>query len=230
MEVAVRTLAVGDVDPGQRRALAALLDDAERARAARFRFAEDRDAYVAAHALLRVELSRRADRAAGDWRFRATAQGKPCLVDPPRDLRFSLTHTRGMVAVAISEGIDVGVDVEAADRRVENMKLAERFFAPQEAALLRALEGDARGEAFFALWTLKEAVVKATGDGLSRGLRGFALALEPPRMVSPPGDGADWTLANWRCGAFRVAAAARRQGALLALEPVPPEAVARGGR
>jgi 4'-phosphopantetheinyl transferase len=230
VEVTVRTLDVAAVTPEQWQALAALLDDAERARAARFRFPEDRDAYVAAHALLRAELSRRADRAPADWRFLATAQGKPYLADPPRDLRFSLTHARGMVAVAIAEGIDVGVDVEAADRRVENMKLAERFFAPQEAALLRALEGDARREAFCALWTLKEAVVKATGDGLSRGLRGFALALEPPRMVSPPDDGDSWTLAHWRCGLFRVAAAARGEGASLALEAVEPEAVAPGGR
>jgi 4'-phosphopantetheinyl transferase len=230
VEVAVRTLDLAGVKPEHWPALAGLLDDAERARAARFHFPEDRDAYVAAHALLRAELSHRADRAPGDWRFLATAQGKPYLVDPPRDLRFSLTHARGMVAVAIAEGIDVGVDVEAADRRVEDMKLAERFFAPQEAAFLRALDGDARREAFFALWTLKESVVKATGDGLSRGLHGFAVALEPPRMVSPPDDGAGWTFANWRSGHFRVAAAAHRQGALLALEPVEPEAAVRGGR
>ncbi len=185
-----------------------MLDDAERARAARFAFHEDRQAYVAAHALLRAALSQQAGGPPRDWRFAATELGKPYLIDPPRDLRFSMTHTRGMVAVAVTEGVEIGVDVEPANRRAESMKLADRFFAPKEAAMLRALEGDARREAFFAIWTLKEAVVKATGEGLSRGLDSFTIFLDPPRIEMRDDPGA-WRLEHWRRGDYHVALAGR---------------------
>jgi 4'-phosphopantetheinyl transferase len=213
LEIAVRALDLAGVAPDDWARLAATLDDEERARAARFAFEDDRRSYVAAHALLRAELSRRADRPARDWRFAAATLGKPYLVDPPRDLRFSLSHTRGMVAVAIAEGAEVGVDVEPTDRRAESMKLAERFFAPEQIELLRAVEGEARRDLFFAIWTLKEAVIKATGQGLSRALDSFSVSPEPPRVTMRDGSGS-WSAMHWRRESFHFAVAA--QGAVKA--------------
>jgi 4'-phosphopantetheinyl transferase len=209
VDVAVRALSLSGVAPGRWGALAALLDDAERARAARFAFEEDRQSYVAAHALLRLELSRRAGRSPKDWRFAATALGKPYLLDPPRDIRFSLSHARGMVAVAIAEGVEIGVDVECADRRAESMTLAKRFFAPLEIAQLAAVEGAARRDLFFAIWTLKEAVVKATGQGLSRALDSFYVTVDPPRVAMLDGSGQAWSAAHWRSASFHFALAAQ---------------------
>lgn len=208
MEVRVETLDLSGIAPAQWPALAGLLDDAERARAARFAFERDRQAYVAAHALLRAGLSARAGGAPQDWRFATAAHGKPYLLDPPRDLRFNVTHAQGRVAVAIAEGVEIGVDVEPANRRAESLKLAERFFAPEETAFLRALEGEARRDAFFAIWTLKEAVVKATGKGLAQGLDSFAVFPDPPRLTMREEAG-DWRLAHWRLGAHHVALAGR---------------------
>lgn len=210
MDVRITTLALQGIAPGDWPALTRLLDEAERARAARFVFEPDREAYVAAHALLRVALSSVAGGTPQGWRFAAAPLGKPYLLDPPRDLRFSLTHARGMVAVALAEGVDVGVDVEPANRRAESMQLARRFFAPEETALLETLEGDARREAFFTLWTLKEAAVKATGEGLSRALDSFTVFLAPPRLVMREARAAgDWRLAHWRLGAHHLALAGR---------------------
>ncbi len=209
MDVAVVTLALPGLTPERLAALADVLDDTERARAARFAFAEDRRAYVAAHALLRAELSRRAGGAPQDWRFGAREHGKPYLLDPSCDLRFSVTHTREMVAVALAEGVEIGVDAESGARRADNMKVAARFFAPQESAFLRSLDAAARRDAFFAIWTLKEAVVKATGEGLSRGLDSFVISLEDPPRVTMRETAGDWRLAHWRLGAHHVALAAR---------------------
>lgn len=207
MEVAVRALSLAGVAPDQWAALADLLDDAERARAARFAFEEDRQAYVAAHGLLRLELSRRVGRAPQDWRFAATKLGKPYLLDGPRDFRFSLSHTRGMAAVAVAESVEIGVDVEPSDRRAESMKLAQRFFAPEEVALLAAVEGEARRDLFFAIWTLKEAVVKAMGQGLSRALDSFSVTPDPPRVTMLDGSAVEWSAAHWRSGSFHFALA-----------------------
>ncbi|WP_424361135.1 4'-phosphopantetheinyl transferase family protein [Methylocystis parvus] len=209
MDVAVRALNLAGVAPAQWAALAELLNDEERARAERFAFEEDRQAYVAAHGLLRVELSRRVDLPPQEWRFGVRAHGKPYLLDPPRDLRFNMSHTRGMVAVALAEGVEIGVDVEPSDRRAESMKLAKRFFAPEEVALLAAVEGEARRDMFFAIWTLKEAVVKATGQGLSRALDSFAISLDPPRVTMRDGSALEWSAAHWRSGSFHFALAAQ---------------------
>lgn len=208
MEVAVRALELAGIDPGQWEALAALLDDAERARAARFAFDEDRRSYIAAHALVRAELSRCASRPPQDWRFAVAKLGKPFVVDNPCDLRFSLAHTRGMVVVAVAQGVEIGVDVEPSDRRAESMKLARRFFAPEEVALLAAAGGEARRETFFAIWTLKEAVVKATGQGLSRALDSFAVSLDPPRVTMRDGSQMNWSVAHSRRESFHFAFAA----------------------
>lgn len=209
MDVAVRAFDIAGLAAPQWEALAAMLDESERARAARFFFEEDRRSYIAAHALLRAELSKRAGRPPQDWRFGATKLGKPYLLDAAHDLRFSLTHTRGMVAVALAEGLEIGVDVEPSDRRAESMKLAARFFAPEEVALLAAVEGDARRETFFAIWTLKEAVVKATGQGLSRALDSFAISLDPPRVTMRDGSSMAWRVAHWRRECFHFALAAQ---------------------
>jgi 4'-phosphopantetheinyl transferase len=211
VEIVVHALDVGGIGPDGVAALAGLLNDYERARAARFAFEEDRRAYVAAHALLRVKLSEIMDRTPQGWRFAAAAHGKPYLVDAPRDLRFSLTHTRERVAVAICEGVEIGVDIESASRRAESLKLAERFFAPDEAVFLRALEGDARREAFFAIWTLKEAVLKATGLGLAGGLDGFVISLDPLALKMREAPETVWRLAHWRLGDHHVALAGQSQ-------------------
>jgi 4'-phosphopantetheinyl transferase len=210
---AVRALDVSAIAPGDWPALAALLNEEERARAARFVFDEDRHAYIAAHALLRVELSRRAGGHPRLWRFAPAPRGKPHLIDAPRDLRFSLSHTRGMVAVALAEGVDVGVDVERSDRRADNMKLAARFFASEEVAALQSLAEEARRETFFSVWACKEAVVKATGEGLARALDSFAVTLDPPGLAfRDAGPAPDWSLAHWRRGPCHFAFAARAAG------------------
>jgi len=190
-----------------------LLDDAEKRRAERFRFVEDRLAYVAAHALLRLALSAAAGGDPGAWRFEAGLRGKPRLaaVHGLADLRFNLSHTRGMVTVALARGAEVGVDVERRARRGRlDLELAESRFAPEEAESLRALSDDAsRRERFLRLWTLKEAFVKATGRGLSQPLSEFVVTLDPVSIHAPVGLGRGlWYGAEWSLNAYRLAVVA----------------------
>jgi len=160
------------------------LSDEEAARAGRFRFAADRAAYVAAHALLRALL---AAHGVGRPCFRAGPWGKPELVDAPGGLRFSLSHTRGLVVAGVAAGDDLGVDAELADREVDAVGLAARFFAPAEAAAIAATPAAGRMEAFLRLWTLKEAFAKAVGQGLSLPLSSFAFG--PGSFTCDPAQG-----------------------------------------
>ena len=179
-----------------------VLESAEQARADRFHFARDRSTFIAAHALKRKLLSWAGDLPPSDWRFIAGQWGKP-QIDPtlgqPR-LHFSLSHTRGLVACAVSLDHEIGLDVEAWDRAGDGLDIAGRFFAPAELALLREAAPGDRPEVFVRIWTLKEAYIKATG----RGLSSFPLdciAFEPLGVKFDPtlGDNpANWQFAQWR--------------------------------
>jgi 4'-phosphopantetheinyl transferase len=158
-------------------AAAALLDDDERARMARFLFERDRRLFLAAHALVRRTLSRHADVAPAAWRFTTEAGGRPVLAEPA-PLRFNLSHCHGLVACAVARDRDEGGDVE----RVVELphELIDRICSPAEAAALRALPAAARPERFFTLWTLKEAYVKARGLGLALPVEQACFHLDPP--------------------------------------------------
>lgn len=143
-----------------------LLSENERLRAARFLFERDHLTYVAAHALCRIALSAHQDVAPSAWRFVAGDHGRPEIVAPSSPLRFNLSHTRGLVACAVVETRDIGVDVESLDRGAP-LEIAERYLAPAELRALRELPTLEQPRRFFQYWTLKESYIKARGLGLS---------------------------------------------------------------
>ncbi len=182
--IELRHAQVEGVSPG----LLALLSDEERAKAARFMFAHDRDCYVAAHALVRATLSACFARAPQDWTFVTNAWGKPRVAasDASARLSFNLSHTRGCVAVAVALDREVGVDVErmAPDRADE--AVARQLFAPAEFAAYHDEPEAQRAEAFFDFWTLKEAYIKAVGLGVALPLKDFAFTRDPLRISFAP--------------------------------------------
>ena len=171
--VRVRWLVLDAVEPEMWAELAALLDDAERARADRFHFDRDRQAYIAAHALARTLLSAEAPRPPATWRFTEGVHGKPEVVREPGvpPLRFNLSHTHGLVAVALTLAHDVGIDVETIDPKRAGLEFAERVFAPAEVALLRAASREALPDTFFAIWSLKEVGHQSAGGRAFRAAR-----------------------------------------------------------
>jgi 4'-phosphopantetheinyl transferase len=156
-----------------------MLDGEEVARADRFRFAADRETFIASHALTRAMLSEVTGRPIDTWRYVKGAFGKPALATDCgcSGLHFNISHTRGFAACAIARA-DVGVDIEASDRRTD-FALANHFFAPEEADIVRSVPAERRASVFFRFWTLKEAFIKATGEGLSRPLDSFSFTFNP---------------------------------------------------
>lgn len=194
----------------------ASLNPAERQRAESFYFESDRQAYVAAHALLRHALSAALPCDPADWRFVTGPLGKPQLADPPPgfDLRFNLSHCRSRVVVALALDVEVGVDVEAFDRATRiDPGIADAYFAPDEAAALRAVSDEVdRREQFLRLWTLKEACIKATGRGLSQPLDAFSIDPERLSIRSQSLPMAELRLAQWRVAEHLVAVAVNWPG------------------
>lgn len=195
----VPVTAVGDL----RTAMDALTDE-EIARARRFRFEADLARYVvgryAARALI-AAYAGHADPAA--LRFIPGTHGKPALDERAAALHFNWSHAGDLALFAITAAGDVGVDVERTERFADIDAVAGRVFSPAELADYLAHEGDARRIAFFNGWTRKEAFIKATGEGMTRALKGFDVVITPgePPAVRRIEDHAD-DVARWSLHAF----------------------------
>jgi 4'-phosphopantetheinyl transferase len=203
-----------------------LLSRDERRRSGRFLRARDRAAFVAAHALMRYALASHAGCAPVDLRFERDPLGRPRLVHPVRSgLEFSLSCTRGCAVCAVAHARDIGVDVELEIPRALR-EIARHYFSEAEREELRRLRGPVRRSRFYLLWTLKEALLKALGLGLTfrPDLISFNAASPEPgtvRVELPPtlGESADgWEFRSWTSrDHVRMSLAVRRIAAPLRL-------------
>lgn len=164
-----------------------LLSADELARVERYRADRARLEYLTGRALTRTVLSQYAAVAPQDWAFSYNPHGKPSVAaSGGRRLEFNLSHTEGVLVLAVASGMEIGVDVESRSRRANALGLAQRFFAASEAAVLETLPPDQLYERFFDFWTLKESFIKARGTGLTMPLDRFAFTLspdQPPRIA-----------------------------------------------
>jgi 4'-phosphopantetheinyl transferase len=194
------------VDPPPARAgpIRALLDAAESRRAEAFLDPARSWQFVAGRAMLRQLLSGYLGVEPAAVQLETAAGGKPRLAGAHAGsgLQFNLSHSRGVVVVAVGVGRRVGVDVEFCRPDLDVERLARRFFSPAELEQLLGLPASQRPAAFYAGWTRKEAYLKARGDGVAGGLRHFAVALRPglaPALLACPGGLAEqrrWRLAT----------------------------------
>jgi 4'-phosphopantetheinyl transferase len=198
------------------RAFHDLLTTDEQHRADRFYFPKDREHFVVARGALRRILGRYLDTDPKHLRFSYTAFGKPALTDATggKELRFNVSHSKGMALYAITRGRDLGVDVELLREDFEGLEIAHHFFSRREVATLNALPDELRTRAFFNCWTRKEAYIKARGEGLSLPLDRFDVSLVPGepaallRTRHNPQEASRWDLQELFPGRGYVAAIA----------------------
>jgi 4'-phosphopantetheinyl transferase len=178
----------------------------ELARAERFHFQRDRDRFVATRGAVRNILGRYLRHEPSQLRFQYGPHGKPALAladgEPP--IRFNVSHSDDVALCAVACGQEIGVDVEHVRSDFPGLQVARHSFSPREIAVLQGLPTERQAAAFFTLWILKEAYLKATGQGLGLDLRQVdvspALAVPMAELrVIPDGDahcpsGASWWL------------------------------------
>lgn len=174
-------------------------DEAERARnmaneAARRRF-------VTGRGCLRHLLAERLGVAPREIRLSYTSAGKPRLDEAvhgearARPFEFSLSHSADIVVAAICEGdvhsdalgrglaSEVGVDVEWTGRRLNRDGVVRRFGTPSEQREYCDLAPGCREAAFYRWWTRKEALLKAAGVSLARGLGAVSIPFGEERHL-----------------------------------------------
>ena len=153
-----------------------LLNEEEKRRADRFHFQRDRDRFIMSHGALRRILASYLRRSPEKLQFLENASGKPSLADPKASwLQFNLSHSHDLCLLAVAQGMELGVDLERIREEMDIDAIAHRFFAEEEVAFLNQAAASERNAAFFALWTGKEALLKACGAGLAQGLKHCAL-------------------------------------------------------
>lgn len=214
--------ATSDVDLESAARFERTLSQSERDRAARFATPELRRRFAVRRGLLRWILSRYLDLAPEQVELRAAASGKPEPV-AGGSLRFSAASSGACTLVAVTLGREVGVDVERI-RTVAAEPVAARFFAAHEVAALRELSPPARERLFFSLWVRKEALAKATGEGLGAALDTLAVPVsgcEGACVTTAHGD--RWSLHDVLLDDEHVAAVAAGG------RPFRVEAVRKGG-
>ena len=178
-----------------------LLDDSERARAARFGPEAVRRRFVVARSMLRLLLGHYAGTDPGALPLATGLRGKPALPLGYR-LQFNLAHTGDLAMIALVSGErEIGIDVESVARDVDVQGVAAHAFSAAEQQALRDTPERQRHDAFARIWTRKEAYIKARGEGFSYPTRSFTVSLLPgdedALLVDDASPGA---AVNWRVG------------------------------
>ena len=154
-----------------RQAYCAVGDD-RRAKVDRLRKFSDKCLSLGAGLLIRYALRERGIEGLPEFSY--GENGKPYIAGGPH---FSLSHSGSYAVCALSD-VEVGCDVEKIGNA--NLKLARRFFLPEEYDVVASATSDEeRNELFFRIWTLKESLMKCTGLGLE---------LSPGTFRAFPGD------------------------------------------
>lgn len=192
-----------------------VLSDAERERAGRLATAEVHRRFVQRRAFRRYAAARALGSSTSliAHTFAAEPKGRPYLAAAP-EVSWSVSSCRAGMLAAWTRGAEIGVDLEDRARQADCLPLAKRYFDPAEAGLVVAATPSDRMATFLRFWCLKEAVLKAIGEGIAYGLEKFVFSLEPDvRLVQSPREQGDasrysvWELAGDQLDAAGVAGA-----------------------
>lgn len=163
-------------DPQLLHAYHAVMTPQEAQRQQKFYFERDRHQALVTRGLVRSILGHYVQQAPGELSFSIGERGKPEL-SHAFPLRFNLSHTHGVIMLGVIKENSLGVDVESTGRVSNAVDIADHFFSPSEVSTLRQQPQLLQNEQFYEYWTLKEAYIKACGQGLAIPLDKFSFDL-----------------------------------------------------
>jgi 4'-phosphopantetheinyl transferase len=173
----------------------------ELSRAERLSDPGNRNRYIIAHGALRMILSDYTHVDPRHLTFVTGRHGKPSLARTEHGpaVRYNLSHSGDMAAIAVAIGHEVGIDIERIASPRAILSDAAQFLSGREITALQSLPKAEQTRAFFTCWTRKEAYLKGRGDGLSRRLRCFDVSVLPGESAALLGSRIDPEDVNrWR--------------------------------
>ena len=145
-----------------------LLNKEEKKRAERLLDNEKARGFIAARGRLRQVLGRYLHLSPGEVQFSYNPNGKPELQGNEKmGLHFNLSHSGSWALLALTKGLQVGVDLEWIDADADYEKIAAQFFSSAEKEVLLKFSEARRRRGFYRIWTKKEAALKCLGHGFT---------------------------------------------------------------
>ena len=163
-----------------------LLSPPEKQRFAKIKSLTSQRNYALGRIMIRNILAGFLQLAPTDIEITISASGKPVLnqeIDYKTRIHFNLSHSHDCLVLAVCSSGEIGIDVEYTRRKIKADEILKHFFNYEEQIAYQKINAEeAQRKFFFSLWTLKEALLKMTGDGLSYGLDKFFLTLDMPNQ------------------------------------------------
>src|SRR6056297_2034264 len=129
MKLSKNTVHIWVVDTNYK-SLPNFLSAAERKRWNSFYFSQDKQTFYQSHNALRLILSRYLSEKPREIEYQLTPFGKPFIRNSR--IQFNLSHSDTMAVIAVTQGAEIGIDIESLNRKVEYDDLAKRFFCETE--------------------------------------------------------------------------------------------------
>ena len=99
-------------------------------------------------------------------------------------LEFNLSHSKDYAIYAFGLDRKIGIDLEYIHPMPDMDDFARQFFSLRENVLVNSLSGKQKEEAFFKIWTCKEAFLKANGSGLTVPINQVETSIESDGTVT----------------------------------------------
>lgn len=158
------------------------LNRAERSRADNYKSTDGRRQFILCRAALRSLLCDKFELSNNELNFNDIRTEKPSAFvrDTAVECEFNVSHSFDHGLIAFSNRGRIGADIEECTKRYDIHGELRKVFSPREQRILRETEPSSQDEMFFRLWTVKEALIKATGDGFRLDTATFTL---PESMI-----------------------------------------------
>lgn len=176
-QTSVFLLRLNDYDHEQ---LYSFLSSDEKQRADRLKVELKKKQFIVSRSALRKILSNSIDIPNDEVNFYYSEHGKPFIENKYNNkaIEFNISHSDQCILIAISMKNQLGVDIEKINTEINYESLSKRFFSERENEYFRNIEPDKQLDTFYAIWTRKEAFIKATGQGIAYGLDKFSVATD----------------------------------------------------
>ncbi len=170
-----------------RAGLQVLLSAAEQARCQRYVQQDDRDRYLGGRALSKLAVAKMTGLPPAEIAVITAATGKPSVSSSRAEIALpaiNISHAGELVVVALQYDAEIGVDVELFNHDVNLDDLMDVVCSKEEIAEINLPAHRTRAQKFYEFWVLKEAYLKATGEGLSADARKLTFSIDAASRVS----------------------------------------------
>ncbi len=172
-----------------------LLNEAEMESADRFRFEGDRNRYTVGRHALRLLLSKYLSVNPVELNFSSGGGRKPVIENSSAGIHFNISHSGEWVIIGFAAR-ELGIDIEKIDPGFDFQDLLQEHFSTEEKNFIT--EAPDPYQAFYYLWTRKEALTKAWGTGLQENLKEI--------RVLDKNSGFELNNKNWKLESFNISA------------------------